>query len=704
MGSSSYRHLRLQALVFCNFIAICISSSFDLRSSPYERLQPSPLAAPHAVPFAPDVITLLALKEALDNPSNPTLSTWNISTPLCAWRGVAWSHEGSFPFNCEWESYTLTYTYATDLGAVATSLALPSAGLNGTLSPVIAQLYELKVLALGGNKLTGSIPGELGNSPSLTVVSLEQNHLTGPIPASIWNLCRNTKLTALLLHGNNLSGPIPEPLGGSGTTCSQLVSLTLANNELSGFIPPFIGNFANLSWLDLSYNKFTYVIPVSFANLKNLSTKLDNGFNVAGNHLMGPIPHFKESFDPRVFEGNSPWLCGPPLTTPCLHTPTTLTTHQHHRGAMNPTAIMLLISAVAVCIVLFFYAIYHLTTLSMLKLLLKKMHLLPGEKAINEEAKFPQGKLVQFYEGGGGALTEETVLKSASELLEETSYGKNYRVWLPSKHMLSLSLFKDDITRDEPEFLQGILRLAVIKHSNLVSLRAYYLSRKNEKLLIYDHVIGKSLADIIHGECTLNWQQRHNLALRIAHGLAHLHLEPSVPLVHANLKSSNIFVDGNYNAVLTGYGLHLLVTPAAVNGIIVDANDEGCIAPELRKSKKISTHIDVFSYGIVLLEILTGRTPGKVSRNDTTVVLQELVKAAIVEERLHDVLDLELLKPSICTPTENGLLEALKLAMSCCAPSPSLRPPISEVVQTLEEIQSKFLTQDPDSNRTSCEL
>ena len=66
--------------------------------------------------------------------------------------------------------------------------------------------------------------------------------------------------------------------------------------------------------------------------------------------------------------------------------------------------------------------------------------------------------------------------------------------------MLSLSLFKDDITRDEPEFLQGILRLAVIKHSNLVSLRAYYLSRKNEKLLIYDHVIGKSLADIIHGK------------------------------------------------------------------------------------------------------------------------------------------------------------------------------------------------------------
>lgn len=83
---------------------------------------------------------------------------------------------------------------------------------------------------------------------------------------------------------------------------------------------------------------------------------------------------------------------------------------------MNPTAIILLITAVAVCIVLFFYAIFHLTTLSMFKLLLKKMHLLPGAKAVNEEAKFPQGKLVQFYEGAGGALTEETVLKSASEV------------------------------------------------------------------------------------------------------------------------------------------------------------------------------------------------------------------------------------------------------------------------------------------------
>jgi hypothetical protein len=392
-----------------------------MRSLPYERLQLPPLAAPRAV--APDVITLLALKEALDSPTNPVLSTWNISTPLCAWKGVAWSHDGSFPFNCQWESYTLTYTYATDLGAVATSLALPSAGLTGTLSPVIAQLYELKELVLGGNKLTGSIPGELGNSPSLTVVSLEQNRLTGPVPASIWNLCRNTKLTTLLLHGNNLSGPIPQPLGGSGTTCSQLVSLTLANNELSGFIPPFIGNFANLSRLDLSCNKFTYIIPVSFTNLRNLSTNLENGFSVAGNHLMGPIPPFKESFDPRAFEGNSPWLCGPPLPTPCLHPPMTLTTHLHRRGAMHPTAIILLITAVALCIVLLFYAIFHLTTLSMLKPLLKKMHLLPGTRAVNEEAKFPQGKLVQFYEGGGGVLTEDTVLKSASEVRNYMSYA-----------------------------------------------------------------------------------------------------------------------------------------------------------------------------------------------------------------------------------------------------------------------------------------
>lgn len=82
-------------------------------------------------------------------------------------------------------------------------------------------------------------------------------------------------------------------------------------------------------------------------------------------------------------------------------------------------------------------------------------------------------------------------------------------------------------------------------------------------------------------------------------------------------------------------------------------------APELRRSKKISTHIDVFSYGIVFLEILTGRKPGKQSGSDTIVVLQELVKAAIVGERLHDVLDLELLKSDMDMPTESGLLEVI---------------------------------------------
>jgi len=81
---------------------------------------------------------------------------------------------------------------------------------------------------------------------------------------------------------------------------------------------------------------------------------------------------------------------------------------------MNPTAITLLITAVAFCIVLVFYGIFQLTTLSMYALLLKKMHLL--KKARNDEAKFPQGKLVQFYEGVGGALTEDIVLKSASEV------------------------------------------------------------------------------------------------------------------------------------------------------------------------------------------------------------------------------------------------------------------------------------------------
>lgn len=327
---------------------------------------------------------------------------------------MTWSHESIFPFNCQEESFTQAFTYATDRGAVVTSLVLDSAGLSGTLSSAISQLYELKELVLGHNKLTGAIPGELGNSPSLTIVSLEHNQFTGMIPATIWNLCRNLKLTDLLLHGNNLSGPIPQPLSGSGTMCPKLTSLTLGNNSLSGIIPPFIGNFANLSWLDLSNNKLTYVIPLNFANLTNLSVETGHGFSVAGNRLMGPIPPFKESFNPGAFEGNSPWLCGLPLTTLCAHD-LALTTHQRPRAGMSPTAIILLITAIVVCIVLLFYGFFQLTTQSARKLL-KKMRLPPEERSLDDEAKFPQGKLVQFCESGVGPLSEDTVLKSASEV------------------------------------------------------------------------------------------------------------------------------------------------------------------------------------------------------------------------------------------------------------------------------------------------
>ena len=375
---------------------------------PHPRPNPNPLTS-----YARDAITLLTVKESLSSTSNPALSTWGFATPLCQWNGVTWSHESNARFDCTTELWSGSFTYATDLSAVATSLVLQSANLDGTLSPAIANLSQLTVLNLNNNSLGGLIPWELGNSPSLGVISLSHNHITGPMPASIWNLCRtSSKLITLILEFNNFTGHIPEPLGGQGMTCPNLTSLDVSNNFLSGSIPAFIANFASLSQLDLSNNLFTYVIPLEFARLTNLSTGPD-GFSVANNHLTGPIPPFHRWFDESAFVGNSPLLCGLPLP-PCVDDPGA---HHHHartRG-LSPTGLYVLIVAVIICVVM--VAAICIRRFSGAPAGLKeRVYLLSGDgKLVEQVDGGSKGKLVRF-QGCGEEVTEEAVLNASTEV------------------------------------------------------------------------------------------------------------------------------------------------------------------------------------------------------------------------------------------------------------------------------------------------
>lgn len=186
----------------------------------------------------------------------------------------------------------------------------------------------------------------------------------------------------------------------------------------------------------------------------------------------------------------------------------------------------------------------------------------------------------------------------------------------------------------------------------------------------------------------MNWARRHKIALGIARGLAYLHKGLEVPITHGNVRSKNVLVDEFFVASLTEFGLDKLMIPAVADEMVALLKTDGYKAPELQKMKKCNSRTDIYAYGILLLEILIGKKPGKNGRSEDFVDLPSMVKVAVLEETTMEVFDVEVLK-GIRSPMEEGLVHALKLAMGCCAPVASVRPTMDEVVKQLEEFRPR---------------
>ncbi|WZY84351.1 hypothetical protein YC2023_030735 [Brassica napus] len=207
------------------------------------------------------------------------------------------------------------------------------------------------------------------------------------------------------------------------------------------------------------------------------------------------------------------------------------------------------------------------------------------------------------------------------------------------------------------------------------------------KKLLETVIVGyiEALSPFKPGKPALNWARRHKIALGIARGLAYLHTGQEAPIIHGNIRSKNVLVDDFFFARLTEFGLDKIMVQAVADEIVSQAKSDGYKAPELHKMKKCNPRSDVYAFGILLLEILMGKKPGKSGRNGGEYVdLPSLVKAAVLEETTMEVFDLEAMK-GIRSPIEEGLVHALKLAMGCCAPVTTVRPSIEEVVKQLEE-------------------
>ncbi|KAG9154405.1 hypothetical protein Leryth_000839 [Lithospermum erythrorhizon] len=615
-------------------------------------------------------LLLLKIKPSLQgNSENLLLSSWNSSVPLCQWRGLKWVlSNGSYLLCNDLSSPQWTNIYLYKEATLhLVSLQLPSANLSGTLPREFGQFNTLKSLFLGENELFGSIPFELGYSLTLSDIDLNNNRLNGSLPTSIWNLCE--QLGSIRVRGNNLSGSIPEP-ALPNVSCKNLQLLDLGGNLFSGNFPEFVTEFEGLKELDLSDNKFSGQIPGSLSGVS--LEKL----NLSHNNFSGALPNFGTSkFGVEVFEGNNPALCGRPLG-PCSRT----------SGLSSGTIAGLVIGLMTGTVVIVSLLIGYYQGKKKKKVEDdKEEEYEEGEDVENGSAGGGEGKLILFQ--GGEHLILEDVLNATGQVMEKTSYGTVYKAKLSDGGTIALRLLREGSCKDRISCMPLIRQLGRIRHDNLIPLRAFYQGKRGEKLLIYDYLPNKSLHDLLHesriGKPALNWARRHKIALGIARGLAHLHgLE--TPITHGNVRSKNVLVDDFFVARLSDFGLDKIMIPSVADEIVALAKADGYKAPEIQRMKKCNSRSDVYAFGILLLEILLGKRPGKNGRSGEFVDLPSLVKIAVLEETTMEVFDMDVLK-GIRSPMEEGLVQALKLAMGCCAPVASIRPTMEEVVRQLEE-------------------
>ncbi|KAE9613829.1 putative protein kinase RLK-Pelle-LRR-III family [Lupinus albus] len=561
-------------------------------------------------------------------------------------------------------------------------------------------------LHLPGVALSGQIPaGIFSNLTQLRTLSLRFNALTGHIPS---DLASCTNLRNLYLQRNLLSGPIPDFLFG----LSDLVRLNLGFNNFSGQFSTGFNNLTRLRTLYLENNQLQGSIP-DLDNVVNLEQ-----FNVSNNLLNGSVPLKLESFSQDSFLGNS--LCGKPLSL-CAgdgrngsgSVPIEIGNNGGKKKKLSGGAIAgIVIGSVK-------SSSKKTSSVDVSTVKDRELEVNGGEKTVSDVENGGHGngysvaavaaaaltgngnKGGEVVNGGGAKklvffgnsvrlFDLEDLLRASAEVLGKGTFGTAYKAALEAGLVVAVKRLKD-VTISEKEFKEKIEVVGAMDHESLVPLRAYYFSR-DEKLLVYDYMSMGSLSALLHGSkgagrTPLNWELRSTIALGAARGIEYLHSQgPNVS--HGNIKSSNILLTKSYEARVSDFGLAHLAGPSSTPNRV-----DGYRAPEVTDPRKVSQKADVYSFGVLLLELLTGKAPTHALLNEEGVDLPRWVQSVVREEWTSEVFDLELLRYQ---NVEEEMVQLLQLAVDCAAPYPDKRPSMSEVAQSIEELCRSSSKEDQD--------
>lgn len=497
------------------------------------------------------------------------------------------------------------------------------------------------------------------SNSEVTSVTLSSMGFSGVLSPKVGSL---RALNTLSLKGNRIMGEIPKEF----ENLTNLSMLDLEDNRLTGEIPSFLGNLKKLQFLLLSQNNFTGSVPGSLSGLSNLIN-----IQLNSNNLVGQIPDQLFQVAKYNFTGNN-LNCGFNHSHPCA-SGLGGGKKKSKTGVIVGTAGGLLGLLAVGCLLWYMYKGKH-------RGYRREVYVdVSGE--VDRRIAFGQLKRFSWRE-----LQIATDNFSEKNVLGQGGFGKVYKGVLVDNTKIAVKRLTDyESPGGETAFQREVEMISVAVHRNLLRLIGF-CTTPTERLLVYPYMQNLSVAYRLRErkpeEAVLNWPTRKKIALGTARGLEYLHEHCNPKIIHRDVKAANVLLDEDFEAVVGDFGLAKLVDVRKTNVTTQVRGTMGHIAPEYLSTGKSSERTDVFGYGIMLLEIVTGQRAIDFSRleEEDDVLLLDHVKKLEREKRLDAIVDRNLQRDYVIQEVEM----MIQVALLCTQGSPEDRPAMSEVVRMLE--------------------
>ncbi|KAH8955712.1 hypothetical protein BDL97_07G001900 [Sphagnum fallax] len=605
-------------------------------------------------------------------------------------------------------------------------LDLSGNALSGQLADIFNSIFggqnrktlSLHILDLSSNQLSGIVPKMPLSTSHLTQLNISHNQLHGTLDAFFGSLTNITGITNLDISYNNFSGNVSNSFHNLNV---GLLVLLMNNNNFNG---DFLDVPSTLQILDISMNKFDGSFPTFNTSNCSLSLKY---LNMEGNMFAGPLPYellhcspLLEiiNFDQNNFTGilnvtniNTSHLVG---EISVANNNITGLIPSWESGTYSPVLL-----GGNPCCYMFRYEIFYIkdhnftfyplpndnkVLIWTLSTTLPFLMIVGGIIFTITFWKYHANMIIlrEIQQEFANKEVEPTlysynILKTATRdfhqnnKLGEGGFGIVYKGVLSNGGELAIKLLKKS-KQGVTEFLNEIVLLTSVKHKNLVTLKGCCLHGV-QRLLVYEFVENQNLAEVLWGNnyLQLDWPRRFNICVGIARGLSYLHEDSHQRIIYRDIKAPNILLDKQFNAKIADFGLaRLFPNDESHMTTFHIVGTRGYLAPEYATFGQLSDKVDVYSFGILLLEIISGRKNIDFTLSINKIYLLEWAWFLHENKMLQNLIDQNL---NINNNLESQIQHVINVAFLCVHTIPTRRPSMMHVLAMLlgeKEVEVAF--------------